>query len=361
MQHSICQCEADTVRVFVEGDTLYDAMLGDIAAARQSIDLEAYILADDAVGRAFIGALCERARAGVRVRVRIDAFGSLPLARSPLTNDLRAAGVTLRWHHGGSWLRPWRIHRRNHRKLLVIDRRCAYLGGFNFHAESSQRATGGARWRDTHVRIEGPLAAQAQQAFEAFWSGDLHWQPSQLGPNLLMTNGSRPARHHLRAALQAACVQARQRIWATTPYFVPDLRLRTGLAAAARRGVDVRVLVPKHSDVRFVQWASRAAYLPLLHAGVKVLEYEPRVLHAKTMIVDDNWCKVGTANLDYRSLHLNYEINLVSRCASLTELLAAQFERDSMRSERVDVVHWHLRPAWKRMLEGVAWRLRRWL
>ena len=358
---AICQCEGDTVQVFVEGDTLYDAMRGDIAAARQAIDLEAYILGDDVVGRAFVTALCERATAGVRVRVGLDAFGSLPLANSALTRELRDAGVSLRWHQGWTWRRPWRIHRRNHRKLLVIDGRCAYLGGFNLHAKSSQRATGGARWRDTHVRIEGPFAAQAQDAFAAFWDGDLRWQPSQLGPNLLLTNGSYPARHHLRAALHTACLQARKRIWATTPYFVPDIRLRTELAAAARRGVDVRILVPKHSDVRLVQWASRAAYDALLHAGVKVLEYEPRVLHAKTMVVDGAWCKVGTANLDYRSLNLNYEINLVSRCEALTELLAAQFERDAARSEQIDLTEWHRRPGWRRMLEGVAWRLRRWL
>ena len=119
------------------------------------------------------------------------------------------------------------------------------------------------------------------------------------------------------------------------------------MAAAVRRGVDVRILVPKHSDVCLVQWASRAAY----HA----------LLHAKTMVVDSNWCKVGTANLDYRSLNLNYEINLVSRCEVLTELLAAQFERDAARSEVIEITQWHRRPGWRRILEGVAWRLRRWL
>jgi cardiolipin synthase len=358
---AICQCEGDSVQVFVEGDALYRAMRADIATARQAIDLEAYILGDDAVGRAIAAALCERSAAGVRVRVGLDAFGSLPLANSPLTRELRDAGVHLHWHHGWSWRHPWHVHRRNHRKLLVLDQQCAYLGGFNLRADSSQHSTGGARWRDTHVRIEGPFAAQAQAAFDAFWSGDLHWQPSQVGPNLLMTNASYPARHHLRVALHTACLQARQRIWATTPYFVPDRRLRTELAGAAGRGVDVRILVPRQSDVRLVQWASRAAYRALLHAGAKVFEYRPRVLHAKTMVVDSSWCTVGTANLDYRSFNLNLEINLVSRCVALTELLAAQFEFDMTRSELVDPAQWHNRPSWRSALEGVAWRLRRWL
>ena len=358
---AICQCGGDSVRVFVEGDALYAAMRIDISSARRSIDLEAYILGDDAVGRAIVAALCERARAGVRVQVGLDAFGSLPLANSTLTKELRDAGARLRWHHGWSWRHPWRIHRRNHRKLLVLDQQCAYLGGFNLRADSSQQTAGCDRWRDTHVRIEGPFAAQAQEAFDAFWNGDLYWQPSQVGSNLLMTNASHPARQHLQVALHTACLQARQRIWATTPYFVPDRRLRTELADAARRGVDVRILVPRHSDVRLVQWASRAAYRALLHAGVKVLEYRPRVLHAKTMVVDSAWCTVGTANLDYRSLNLNYEINLVSRCGALTELLAAQFEFDATRSELIDPTQWHLRPGWRRALEGVAWRLRRWL
>ena len=356
-----CQCDDDSVRVFVEGDALYAAMRMDIASARHSIDLEAYILGDDAVGRAIVAALCERSRAGVRVQVGLDAFGSMPLANSPLTRELRDAGINLRWYRGWNWRRPWHVHRRNHRKLLVLDQRCAYLGGFNLRADSSQRSTGGSRWRDTHVRIEGPFAAQAQEAFHAFWSGDLHWQPSQVGPNLLMTNASHPARHHLRVALHTACLQARQRIWATTPYFVPDRRLRTELADAARRGVDVRILVPRHSDVRLVQWASRSVYRALLHAGVKVLEYQPRVLHAKTMVVDSSWCTVGTANLDYRSFNLNLEINLVSRCRALTELLAAQFEFDMTRSAVIDPTQWHRRAGWRRALEGVAWRLRRWL
>ena len=356
-----CVCDGDVVQVFVEGDALYERMLADIVAARYEIGLEAYIFADDAIGRQFVDALCERARSGVRVRAYLDAFGSLELTNSPLIKALREAHVHVRWFHGWSWRTPWRIHRRNHRKLMVIDGRCAYLGGFNIHAESSHRATGRSRWRDTHVRIEGPFVTQAQDAFEAFWHGNMHWEPSQIGPNLLMTTGSYPARHHLRAALHTACLQARVRIWATTPYFVPDRRLRTELAAAARRGVDVRVLVPKHNDVRFVQWASRAAYRALLHDGVTILKYEPRMLHAKTMVVDDTWCKVGTANLDYRSLNLNYEINLVSRCTSLATLFAKHFQLDAARSESVDLTRWRLRPRWRRILEGVAWQLRRWL
>lgn len=358
---SSCVCDDDVVQVFVEGDALYDRMVADIAAARHEIGLEAYIFGDDVIGRKLVEALCERARAGVRVRVYLDTFGSLPLANSPLIRVLREAHVHVRWFHGWSWRTPWRIHRRNHRKLLVIDRRCAYLGGFNMHAESSHRATGRSRWRDTHVRIEGPFATQARDACAAFWYGDMHWEPSQIGPNLLMTNGSRPARHHWRVALHTACLQARVRIWATTPYFVPDRRLRTELAAAARRGVDVRILVPKQSDVRLVQWASRAAYRALLHDGVKILEYVPRVLHAKTMVVDDTWCMVGTANLDYRSLNLNYEITLVSRCKGLTALFAAQFRHDASRSEQIDLSRWQRRPGWRRLVEGVAWRIRRWL
>lgn len=358
---SSCVCDDDVVQVFVEGDALYDSMLAGIAAARHEIVLEAYIFADDVIGLKLVEALCERARAGVRVRVYLDAFGSLPLANSPLIRVLREAHVHVRWFHGWSWHTPWRIHRRNHRKLLVIDERCAYLGGFNIHAESSHRTTGRSRWRDTHVRIEGPFATQARDACAAFWHGDMHWEPSQIGPNLLMTNGSYPARHHWQVALHTACLQARVRIWATTPYFVPDRRLRTELAAAARRGVDVRILVPRQSDVRLVQWASRAAYRALLHDGVKILEYVPRVLHAKTMVVDDTWCMVGTANLDYRSLNLNYEVTLVSRCTELAALFAAQFRRDASRSEQIDLTRWQRRPGWRRLVEGVAWRIRRWL
>lgn len=137
-----CQCDGDIVRVFVGGDTLYAAMGEDIASARRSIDLEAYILGNDAVGRAFVDALCERSRAGARVRVQLDAFGSLPLASSPLTRELRGAGVDLLWHQGWNWRQPSHVHRRNHRKLLVLDQERAHLGGFSLSEDSSQQMCG---------------------------------------------------------------------------------------------------------------------------------------------------------------------------------------------------------------------------
>ncbi|MFV1973265.1 MAG: phospholipase D-like domain-containing protein, partial [Thiohalobacterales bacterium] len=177
----VCTCSpeleagADNLQLFIEGDELYQAMLTDIAAAKQRIQLESYIFADDEIGRLFIDALVERAQAGVDVRVHIDAAGSLFPASRRLVRDLRGNRVRLRWFHRWSWRRPLRYNRRNHRKLLITDEASAYVGGFNIHRESSKAAFGIERWRDTHVHTGGRLATQAAQLFDRFWDGDRRW------------------------------------------------------------------------------------------------------------------------------------------------------------------------------------------
>lgn len=354
---------ADAFDLYTEGDALYDAMLASIAAARSTVLLESYIFADDEIGRKFARVLGARAEAGIEVRLHIDAAGSLFRSSRQLERKMREGGVQVRRFHRWSWRAPLRYNRRNHRKLLVVDSAQAYLGGFNIHRESSAAAFGEKRWRDTHVRVRGPLAEHAAGLFDAFWRGDRRWLPAEQAPasSVLLPNHTRTCRHRLRCVFDQMFGTTKDRVDLTTPYFVPDRRTQHRLIEAARRGVKVRLLVPAKSDVPLARWAARASYQALLQAGVRIFEYLPRMLHAKTVVADGSWATVGTANLDYRSFFLNYELNLVSRDPELCERLQAQFDEDLTQARQISAESWPLRPSVERLSEAIGWVARRWL
>jgi len=346
--------------VYVEGDELYDAMVDAIGTARFSVRMESYIFCDDVVGRRIAEAVKERARRGCDVHLRVDYAGSRWDLSDALVGELKAAGVRFEWSHRWQWSRPWAFHRRNHRKLLIIDGAVAFVGGFNIHANSSFRAVGASRWRDTHVRFTGPAVAHAIEIFDGAGRARQSLR-HRLQSLSLIPESTLHCRRRLRCEIDRAFRSARQRIWLTTPYFVPDSRLRRRLVAAAQRNVDVRVLTPAKSDVPLAQWAARALYSGLLRHGVRVYEYQPRVLHAKTLLVDEAWASVGTANLDYRSLFINAEVNLVTSDASFCEVLAQQFLVDVAAAHEIKSEHWHRRAWWHVAREKLAWPLRRWL
>jgi cardiolipin synthase len=355
--------ETDSFELFTDGDTLYKAMLASIASARDHVLLESYIFADDEIGRRFAAALAAAASRGAVVRVHLDAAGSLFWRSHRLAKRLRRAGVQLRWFHRWDWRHPWRYNRRNHRKLLVIDAYCAYVGGFNIHRENSRRLYGEQCWRDTHVRLVGPLAREAMQLFGEFWMGrKRHPATHRLGDgDLLLSNYTHGARRLLNGTFGNMLSHARHTIFITTPYFVPQLRIQRQVADAAARGVDVRLLVPFKSDVRLAQWAARAAYATLLASGVRIYEYQPRLLHAKTIIVDAGHATVGTANIDYRSFFLNYELNLFTRNPHLCHELEKVFLADLAHSEEIHGEQWSKRSWTDKLLELVGWMARRWL
>jgi cardiolipin synthase len=353
----------DEYALFTEGDELYSAMICSIGAARDRVDLEAYIYAADEVGWRIGEALAAKARAGVRVRVLVDAAGSLFSFSHSLERYLQQQGVKVRRFHRWSWRRPLRFYRRNHRKLLAIDGREAYVGGFNLHRESSRSVYGPARWRDTHVRMSGGLAGHAAALFDAFWAGDHRWSPrsAQETGDALVPNHSRICGHQVHCLYTRLFHRAERWLFVTTPYFVPDHRTQNELVQAARRGVDVRLLLPGKSDVPIARWAARAAYRKLLSAGIRLFEYQPRVLHAKTAVVDGVVATVGTANLDYRSLFVNYELNLFSANRGLCGALKEQFLADLTGAVEVTAPGWSRRP-WSGMVaESVGWMARRWL
>jgi cardiolipin synthase len=335
-------------------------MTNDIAKASSSIRMESYIFAADVVGRQIATALASQARRGRRVELRVDYAGSRWELGGALVRELCEAGVLFEWSRRWQWLRPWEFHRRNHRKLLIIDDAIAYTGGFNVHVPSSLRLAGQNRWRDTHVRFDGPAVRQAIDVFEG--SGREAQELCRTSNSFrLMPNATRRCRWRLRCELDRVLRAAERRIWLTTPYFLPDRRLRRRLVRAARRGVDVRVLMPAKSDVPISQWAAHALYRGMLRNGVRLYEYQPRVLHAKTLLVDDAWATIGTANFDYRSLFVNAEVNLIARDERFCETLARQFGTDIEASHEITAELWQRRSWWRGVREKLAWRLRRWL
>jgi cardiolipin synthase len=357
------EIEAEQFDLFTEGDTLYEAMLSRIAAAQQQVLLESYIFADDEIGRRFAEKLIDRARAGVAVRLHLDAAGSLFWTSHRFVENLRRHGVVVRWFHRWSWRHPWRYNRRNHRKLLVVDRHYAYIGGFNIHRENSRSVYGESRWRDTHVGFSGALAGEAMHLFGQFWVGRKRPRQSKtsVGESVLLANFARGSRRYLNGTLANMLSHASQSIYLTTPYFVPDRRTQRLLTGAAQRGVDVRLLVPRKSDVRLAQWANYAAYGPLLENGVKIFEYLPRVLHSKTAVVDGSYASIGTANFDYRSFFLNYELNLFTRNPAVCRELEAQFLDDLEVSRQILAEQWKVRFWGGKILELLGWAARRWL
>ncbi len=350
-------------KLFTEGDALYEAMLASIDSAAVIVRMESYIFASDEIGWRFAHALARSADAGVDVRVHLDAAGAWGSTSSSLQRYLRDHGVHLRWFHRWSWREPLRYNRRSHRKLLVVDDRVGYVGGFNVHRESSRQYHGEARWRDTHAEFSGPLAADAARLFDAFWRGHRRWMPvpRDVQELQLVSNHTRVCRHRIRCLYAEAFELASERVYLTTPYFVPDLSTLRQLMACARRGVDVRLLVPAKSDVPITRWAAHALYASLISVGVRIYEYLPRMMHAKTVVIDGRWATLGSANLDYRSFFLNYELLLVTTAPDDCELLGRQFCEDLSASRRIVGDTWSGRSWTNLPLEAIGRALRRWL
>ena len=356
------QSEKSTVCLFTEGDDLFNTMISEMELASSDIKLETYILADDEIGQQFVKVMIRKAQSNINVRLLVDAVGSL-FQFSHIAPKLEKAGVKIQYFHRWHWRKPLRYNRRDHRKLLVIDNKKAFLGGFNIHKQSSLKYFGSQRWRDTHAMFQGPLANQAAELFDAFWIGNKRYSAitQSNAINFLVPNQSRACRQRLACIYDEALGSAKNKICLTTPYFVPDHRTQKALLDAVRRGVDVNLLVPRNSDVRVARWAANAVYAHLLEAGVKIFEYLPRMLHAKVIIVDEKWATLGTANLDYRSLFQNYELNLITRDRKLCHTLLEQFENDIKQASIVCPKKWQQRAWAQRLAELIGWSVRRWL
>jgi cardiolipin synthase len=333
------------VDVYFDGAAAFDAIARDVDAATTEVLVESYIWKDDATGHRALDALGRAAARGVAVRALADAVGSLS-TRKAYWEEMRRRGIEVRLF-GPFLLQPFR----DHRKILVVDRRIAYSGGMNIADEYSGGSGPGSggkadrAWRDTHARVEGAAAWEMVTVFSEGWNDagetSIELQPLEPPddvPARVVVLDSRPGRGHEETASTLAAVvgAARERIWITNAYFAPRRRAIDALAAAVRRGVDVRLLLPGVSDVPIVRHAGHGWYGPLRAAGVRIFEYQPAILHAKTAVADDYVSLVGSTNLDFRSFHLNAECNFLVLDEEVGKTMSRAFERDLESSVEID-------------------------
>ncbi|MFA5684295.1 MAG: cardiolipin synthase [Lysobacteraceae bacterium] len=335
---------ARSLQFLSDGAATYAALTAAIEQAQRHIHLAYYIFDPDRVGLPMLDALTAAARRGVHVRLLVDAVGSSRLKNRHLA-ALRAAGGEVAWFHAFRIAKLRGVlNLRLHRKIVVIDGEIGFTGGINI-CETQHEGIHANAFHDLHLRIEGVAVAQLQTVFAEDWAyaakrplGEATLYPPQPhGPIAMQIVGSGPdslweAIHRLH--LQAIW-DARERIWLATPYFVPGEAALYALTGAALRGVDVRVLVPRRSDSWVVTFAARSYFDELMAAGVRVYEYQPTVLHSKTLLIDDDCVLIGSANFDSRSFRLNFEVCAAIYDSAAAGLLEHQFERDFSQSRRV--------------------------
>lgn len=366
--------ELVTETIFSEGDSYFQALIADIEQATSHIDLEVYTFCQDELGYQIGDALIRAAKRGAHVRLLIDGAGSRAWS-SKLEQQLLAAGVKTRIFHPFPWnlwqwsrsvIRlPWmlkaiylllKINSRNHRKICVIDKKIVYVGSMNVTAcHLNKKNQGGQSWRDTAVKIIGADVRDLYAAFEASWNHiPIQERVKEIFKHVntnpvfrLNTNWHR--RRILYKNLLRRIASCKQRIWITNAYFVPDTFLLNKLKDAAKSGVDVRILLPQKSDIFVMPWASSAFYQSLLKAGVRIFEYLPSVLHAKTLILDD-WMSVGSSNLNHRSLLHDLEVDVNIRLPESKQIIAQQFLDDLKNSEEIFLKDWRKRPFYQRFI-----------
>ena len=340
---------ATTAQLLVDGGATYDALIAEIGRARHHVHLEYYIYAADRSGAALRDALVERARAGVQVRLLLDAVGSAETPRGFFA-PLIEAGGQLAWFHpmrfGRIWKRPW-LNMRSHRKIVVVDSQVGFTGGINITDDEDERLRSDA-YRDLHLRLEGDVVRALQLVFVEDWVyatgkrefiGDIAraLPPSRPGPIAaqVLTSGPDSSWEAIHRLHVGAIHAARQRVWLATPYFVPGEAAMMALTSAALSGLDVRLLVPRSSDSRMVTFAARSYYDELIAAGVKVYEYGPRMLHTKALLVDGDLAIIGSANFDSRSFRLNFEVSMLFHDAGVAAALARLIEGEFAHAPRV--------------------------
>jgi cardiolipin synthase A/B len=331
------------VRLLIDGPEAYGAMLDVIAGAGRWIHFENYIIRADAAGRRFAEALARRARDGVHVRVLHDGLGSFATPRS-YWRYLRAAGVEVRPFRPLSAVDLVSNLSRNHRKLVVADGSRAVLGGLCIGCEwTGEHAKGGHPWRDTAVEIAGPAAAVLDQAFANTWElakgrlpdEDIAGRVAPQGEAEVRVIGGEPGRERTYRVIELLAAGCINRLWITDAYLVAPPRLFQALRDAARDGVDVRLLVPGSSDLPFVRNLSRIGYRELLRSRVRIFEWDGPMLHAKTIVADGRWTRVGSSNLNPSSLVGNWELDVLVEDGGLADAMERQFRLDVARSREV--------------------------
>jgi cardiolipin synthase len=343
----------NTVTV-LNGDEFYPAMLDAVTNARKTITMEAYIYWAGNIGLRFATAMAERSSAGVKVKLLLDAFGSATIGNEIL-NTLKESGCEVAWYNR-VWLRTiGRFNHRDHRKSLIIDGRIAFTGGAGIADQWLGHAQDPLHWRDIQIRVEGPGAAGLQSAFVQNWletTGELVCGPEYFPPpdsagtisTQTILSSPKSGASAVRIMYYMSIVSARQFIYIANAYFVPDDSAVRILVEARRRGVDVKIMVAGiHNDMRISRYAGIQGYGRLLEGGIEIYEYNPTMLHQKTMVVDGIWSTVGTTNFDNRSFALDEESNVCVYDRRLAQQLEAIFLEDLNSCDRVRLEEWRNR------------------
>jgi len=352
-----------TLEVLTNGPSFYPAELDAIRNASQSVNIEAYIFQRGKIADQYLAALTERARAGVRVNLVLDAFGSAGTTKRYLASLLEAGGK-VGWYNSPRWHRLMHMDNRTHRELMIVDGQIGFIGGAGIADQWYSGTKGNPRWRDSAVRIEGEAVCNLQATFAENWlavsgevlTGDAYF-PSIKNehPLISMVVNSTPTvggGTRARILFQLLLASARESISITTPYFLPDKSLMKELCLAIERGLRVRILVPgRKSDHLVTRSTSRAGYGELLKAGAEVYEYQPSMIHAKILCVDERWVVVGSTNFDNRSFGINDEVNLAIRDANVAMRFENDLAFDLEQSRKISLKEWEHRPVTERATE----------
>ena len=368
------------VELLQDGPSTYQAMAAAIESAQDNINMETYIFQDDDVGRRFAAALIAKQQQGVQVNLIRDSLGTISTPTA-FFDAMADAGVNVLEYNPVNPLSTvqagWDLNQRDHRKLLIVDGRIAFLGGINissvysggsFSQSSKVRPDGQLPWRDTDISLMGPVVAELQKLFMETWQRqegallaerNYYPAPTVEGSSVVRAIGSSPDEDYslIYATLISALRSAQTEICITNAYFVPDRQLLDALKEAAARGVDVKLVLPASTDSWLVFYAGRAHYKELLKAGVKLYERRDALLHVKTAVIDGVWSTVGSTNLDWRSFLHNHELNAVVLGAAFGGQVQAMFERDMAASDAITLDAWRRRPLDQR---AKAWFARAW-
>lgn len=333
------------VRLLIDGESTFDAIFGALEQARDYVLVQFFIVHDDALGKRLHQALVTCAQRGVRVYFMIDAIGSHDLP-DVFTDSLREQGVEVTAFNARSDRRSrFQINFRNHRKIVVIDGQQAFVGGHNVGDEYLGHHPKLTPWRDTHVAMRGPAVLGAQLAFMEDWHWvtgevpDMNWEvesPQEANQDVLVVPTGPADEQETGSLLFAQLINmARRRLWIVSPYFVPDQSVTAALQLAALRGVDVRILIPRNPDHRLVHLAAQAYFPGAIRAGIGLYRYRKGFLHQKVALIDDEVSAVGTANLDNRSLRLNFEVTAITVCPRFAKQVETMLEADFQLADPV--------------------------
>jgi cardiolipin synthase len=390
---SVHQRSWDGEKLYFKGDDYFKTAIDAIRCSKHQIDLEVYIYEKGVLGNRTTRELIRAARRGVKIRVLVDGVGSPDFAED-YGRRLEKEGVPFRvYRYFPTFLKMiskqlgflvkgkafHRLHQywvhmnhRNHRKLFIVDQDKVWLGGFNISDKELESVHGKNAWRDTGLHLWGVRDHVLRLVFNIAWNDNAHrhhwkqyrrllfqWLLRNSASSLIQVNATRKLRRRHHRELLGRLEGAQSRIWITTPYFIPTFKMQRLLLRAARKGCDVRLLLPEKSDLPFIRLASMVFFSPLLKSGCRIFEYQPSILHAKTLLVDD-WALVGSSNFNHRSFLFDLEVDVATQKLSSLKALERQCERDFKNSREVVASDLKNRPFWMRIITSLLFPLRFW-